>query len=70
MYTPPKKLAATVIGTVATQKLAIGVGVGVIVAVILFARRVAHFVTGERGAVPTQPGGDGRGVNPWHRRGG
>jgi SulP family sulfate permease len=41
-------MAATVIVTVATHNLAIGVGVGVLVAMILFARRVAHFVTVER----------------------
>ena len=34
--------------TVATHNLAIGVGVGVLVAMVLFARRVAHFVTVER----------------------
>src|SRR5690349_10699836 len=37
-------MVATVIGTVATHNLAVGVGVGVLVAVVLFARRVAHFV--------------------------
>lgn len=41
-------MAATVAVTVATHNLAIGVGVGVIVAMVLFARRVAHFVTVER----------------------
>jgi SulP family sulfate permease len=41
-------MAATVAVTVATHNLAIGVGVGVIVATVLFARRVAHFVTVER----------------------
>ncbi|WP_159616567.1 SulP family inorganic anion transporter [Arthrobacter zhaoguopingii] len=41
-------MAATVIVTVATHNLAIGVGVGVLVAMVLFARRVAHFVTVER----------------------
>jgi SulP family sulfate permease len=41
-------MAATVIGTVATHNLAIGVGVGVLVAMVMFARRVAHFVTVER----------------------
>ena len=38
-------MVATVIGTVATHNLAIGVGVGVLVAMVMFARRVAHFVT-------------------------
>jgi SulP family sulfate permease len=41
-------IVATVIVTVATHNLAIGVGVGVLVAMVLFARRVAHFVTVER----------------------
>ncbi len=38
-------MVATVIVVVATHNLAIGVGVGVLVAMVLFARRVAHFVT-------------------------
>ena len=38
-------MVATVIVTVATHNLAIGVGVGVLVAMVMFARRVAHFVT-------------------------
>ncbi|HBH57015.1 MAG TPA: sodium-independent anion transporter, partial [Arthrobacter bacterium] len=41
-------MLATVIVTVATHNLAIGVGVGVLVAMVMFARRVAHFVTVER----------------------
>ncbi|TPV52524.1 SulP family inorganic anion transporter [Pseudarthrobacter phenanthrenivorans] len=41
-------MVATVIVTVASHNLAIGVGVGVLVAMVLFARRVAHFVTVER----------------------
>ncbi|MDQ0823249.1 SulP family sulfate permease [Arthrobacter sp. V4I6] len=41
-------MASTVIGVVATHNLAVGVGVGVLVAMVLFARRVAHFVTVER----------------------
>jgi SulP family sulfate permease len=41
-------MVATVIVVVATHNLAIGVGVGVLVATVLFARRVAHFVTVER----------------------
>ncbi|GHC99190.1 SulP family inorganic anion transporter [Zhihengliuella salsuginis] len=41
-------MLATVIGTVATHNLAIGVGIGVVMAMILFARRVAHFVTVKR----------------------
>lgn len=50
-------MAATVIVTVATHNLAIGVGVGVVVAMVMFARRVAHFVTVER----TVSSVDGRG---------
>jgi len=41
-------MVATVIVVVATNNLAIGVGVGVLVAMVLFARRVAHFVSVER----------------------
>ncbi|GAA4656726.1 SulP family inorganic anion transporter [Arthrobacter cryoconiti] len=41
-------MLATVIVVVATHNLAIGVGVGVLVALVLFARRVAHLVTVER----------------------
>lgn len=41
-------MLATVIATVATHNLAIGVGVGVLAAMVLFARRVAHFVTVDR----------------------
>ena len=45
-------MVATVVVTVATHNLAIGVVVGVLVAMVLFARRVAHFVT-----VRAVPGG-------------
>ncbi|MHA7219679.1 SulP family inorganic anion transporter [Arthrobacter sp. MDT1-48-3] len=41
-------MLATVIVTVWTHNLAIGVGVGVLVAMVAFARRVAHFVTVHR----------------------
>lgn len=41
-------MLATVVVTVSTHNLAIGVGVGVLVAMVAFARRVAHFVTVER----------------------
>lgn len=37
-------MLSTVAGTLATDNLAIGVGVGVLVAMVLFARRVAHMV--------------------------
>jgi len=51
-------MIATVVVVVATHNLAIGVIVGVLVAMVAFARRVAHFVTVERavvedGGVPT-----------------
>jgi sulfate permease, SulP family len=42
-------MVLTVAGTVATGNLAVGVGVGVLAAMVLFARRVAHFVTVHRG---------------------
>lgn len=41
-------MAATVAVVVPTHNLAIGVGVGVLLAMVLFARRVAHLVTVER----------------------
>lgn len=41
-------MVATVVVVVWTHNLAIGVGVGVLVAMIAFARRVAHFVTVDR----------------------
>ncbi len=41
-------MAVTVAGTVATHNLAIGVGVGVLTAMALFARRVAHLVEVDR----------------------
>jgi len=41
-------MVATVVVVVATSNLAIGVIVGVVVAMVAFARRVAHFVTVER----------------------
>jgi SulP family sulfate permease len=41
-------MLATVVVTVWTHNLAIGVGVGVLVAMLAFARRVAHFTTVER----------------------
>lgn len=51
-------MLATVAVTVWSHNLAIGVGIGVLVAMVLFARRVAHFVTVDRtvdddGAVAT-----------------
>ena len=46
-------MVATVIVTVATHNLAIGVGVGVLVAMVMFARRVAHFVTVTRSLTTT-----------------
>ncbi len=41
-------MVATVVITVATENLAIGVGVGVLTAMVLFARRVAHFAQVDR----------------------
>ncbi len=41
-------MLATVIATVWTENLAIGVGIGVLTAMVLFANRVAHLVTVER----------------------
>ncbi|GAB3661350.1 SulP family inorganic anion transporter [Zhihengliuella somnathii] len=41
-------MLVTVIATVLTHNLAVGVVIGVIMAMVLFARRVAHFVTVER----------------------
>jgi SulP family sulfate permease len=41
-------MAVTVAGTVATHNLAIGVGMGVLTAMAVFARRVAHLVDVER----------------------
>ncbi|MFC0682165.1 SulP family inorganic anion transporter [Lysobacter korlensis] len=41
-------MVATVAAVVLTHNLAIGVGIGVVVASVLFARRVAHFATVQR----------------------
>lgn len=41
-------MAVTVAAVVLTSNLAIGVGAGVLLAMVLFARRVAHFVTVQR----------------------
>lgn len=38
-------MVVTIIATVATHNLAVGVGLGVLTAMVLFARRVAHFAT-------------------------
>jgi len=46
-------MVATVAVVVATHNLAIGVGVGVLAASVLFARRVAHLVTVTRTATGT-----------------
>jgi len=48
-------MVLTVVVVVATHNLAIGVGVGVLAAMVLFARRVAHFVTLDR-SVGTEDG--------------
>ncbi|WP_087005640.1 SulP family inorganic anion transporter [Brevibacterium yomogidense] len=44
-------MLVTVVGTVLTNNLAIGVGLGVLVAMVAFAHRVAHFVTVDRDVV-------------------
>lgn len=41
-------MVLTVVSVVLTHNLAIGVGIGVLTAMVLFARRVAHFVSVER----------------------
>ncbi|MGB9011458.1 MAG: SulP family inorganic anion transporter [Aeromicrobium sp.] len=50
-------MASTVLVVVATENLAIGVGVGVLVAMTLFARRVAHLASVEREIVEDEHGG-------------
>lgn len=53
-------MIATVAATVATGNLAIGVGLGVLLAIVLFARRVAHVVTVTRSVeVDRSPSLDG-----------
>lgn len=47
-------MLVTVVLTVLTDNLAIGVGAGVLIAMVLFARRVARFVTVERTVSPSQ----------------
>uniref|UniRef100_UPI001CD19067 SulP family inorganic anion transporter n=1 Tax=Nocardioides hwasunensis TaxID=397258 RepID=UPI001CD19067 len=49
-------MAATVVVTVATHNLAVGVGVGVLVAMTLFARRVAHLTELHREVVDDRDG--------------
>ncbi|WP_231123575.1 SulP family inorganic anion transporter [Nocardioides sambongensis] len=49
-------MLATVAVTVATHNLAIGVGVGVLVAMTLFARRVAHLTTTTRELIEDEDG--------------
>ncbi len=49
-------MVATVAVTVATENLAIGVGVGVLVAMTLFARRVAHLTETDRQLVEDEDG--------------
>lgn len=59
-------MIVTVAATVATGNLAIGVGLGVLLAMMLFARRVAHVVTVTR---ILEPGGDtGSNAEPTHAR--
>ncbi|NHF62182.1 SulP family inorganic anion transporter [Microcella pacifica] len=49
-------MVTTVVAVVVTHNLAIGVGLGVVVAMALFARRVAHFATVERRIVDALDG--------------
>ena len=49
-------MLSTVVVTVWTHNLAIGVGVGVVVAMVMFARRVAHFTTVTREMVTDESG--------------
>ena len=49
-------MVATVVAVVLTHNLAIGVALGVIVAMVLFARRVAHFATVDRRLVEAPDG--------------
>nr|WP_240641187.1 STAS domain-containing protein [Nocardioides ferulae] len=49
-------MASTVVVVVATHNLAIGVAVGVLVAMTLFARRVAHLATTERELLEDESG--------------
>ena len=52
-------MLVTVAGTVVTHNLAVGVGLGVLTAMVLFARRVAHFVTVRREVGGGADGGEG-----------
>lgn len=57
---PKSELAVmlvTVVGTVWTHNLAVGVILGVLVAMVAFANRVAHFVQVERELVPAEAAG-------------
>ncbi|MTD13838.1 STAS domain-containing protein [Nakamurella sp. YIM 132087] len=60
-------MVLTVVVTVATENLAYGVIAGVLLALMLFARRVAHLVTVER--VRTTGSGDDPVVDRWQVRG-
>ncbi|MFB2573291.1 SulP family inorganic anion transporter [Micrococcus sp. IITD107] len=52
-------MLVTVVATVLTHNLAVGVGLGVLTAMVLFARRVAHFVTVQREVGGGADGGEG-----------
>lgn len=52
-------MLVTVVATVLTHNLAVGVGLGVLTAMVLFARRVAHFVTVRREVGGGADGGEG-----------
>ena len=49
-------MVATVAIVVATNNLAIGVAIGVIIAMVIFAKRVAHFATLDRTVIKTSEG--------------
>ncbi|WP_029089759.1 SulP family inorganic anion transporter [Brevibacterium album] len=51
-------MTVTVVGTVWTHNLAVGVVLGVLVAMVAFANRVAHFVQVERELLPAGAAGD------------
>nr|WP_235477919.1 MULTISPECIES: SulP family inorganic anion transporter [unclassified Frigoribacterium] len=55
-------MVVTVAVVVATNNLALGVAVGVLLAMVLFARRVAHVITVERHVTPGAVAGTGTGT--------
>jgi SulP family sulfate permease len=57
-------MVVTVGVVVATNNLAIGVAVGVLLAMVLFARRIAHVIRVERTVEPATADGDGASAGP------